>query len=93
MKFALLMTILAGCALFALGVVVALYRHKHKVTNIHPLIGAQGEVITALAPDGTVLIKGELWAARSFDRTLISTTAHVEIAGSEDHLLLVKPSE
>ena len=33
--------------------------------GLHNMIGCQGEVVSRLAPEGMVRIKGELWRARS----------------------------
>ena len=44
---------------------------------------------TSLNPEGTVLVKGELWRARSVDGRTIAGGARVQVVGAEHHLLLV----
>jgi len=36
-----------------------------QLVGLHNMIGCQGEVVSPLAPEGVVRIKGELWRARS----------------------------
>lgn len=89
-KLILLITILGGLALAALGLVVALYRHKNKSSKEQLLLGQIARVVTPLTPDGAVIVEGELWPARSANRDSIVTDTVVQVVGSEDHLLLVK---
>ena len=90
MKFILLIAILASFALVALAVVIALYQHKKKSLGEVRLIGEVGQVNTNLSPDGSVMVQGELWPARSIDGTFIAPPNLVRIVGTQDHLLLVK---
>lgn len=89
-KFILLTAILAGFALIALAIVIALYRHKKTSAGELRLIGELCQVNTNLTPDGTVMVQGELWAARSIDGAVVAPRSMVRIVGAQDHLLLVK---
>lgn len=90
MKLILLTAILALFALIALAIVIALYRHKRKSSGEVRLIGELCEVKTNLTPDGTVIVQGELWPARSIDGTFIAPPDLARVVGTQDHLLLVK---
>lgn len=89
-KLILLTAILALFALIALAIVIALYRHKRKSPGEVRLIGELCRVNTNLTPDGTVIVQGELWPARSIDGTFIAPPEPVRVVGTQDHLLLVK---
>ena len=89
-KFALLIGVLTGVAGLATLVVVALYLHKRAGAGDIKLIGELARVDTKLEPEGTVIVCGELWRARSKDGGHISTRARVRVVGFEDHLVLVE---
>jgi membrane-bound ClpP family serine protease len=89
-KLILLTAILASFALIAVAIVIALYRHKKRSTGEIRLIGELCRVNTSLTPDGTVMVQGELWPARSIDGTFIAPPDLACIVGTQDHLLLVK---
>jgi membrane-bound serine protease (ClpP class) len=76
-------------ALIALAL-VALSRHKKSGTGQLQLLGAEGLVQAELRPEGAVLIKGELWRARSIDGTQIAVRERVEVAAVDGHLIVVK---
>jgi len=54
-------------------------------------IGATGFVNTKLDPDGSILIDGELWCARSKHGAVVDPTKKVIVVGAQGHLLLVEP--
>jgi len=54
------------------------------------LIGAAGRVETTLTPDGTVIIGGELWPARSIDGLVIASRCRVRVVSVDDLSLLVE---
>jgi membrane-bound ClpP family serine protease len=89
-KLILLIAILALFALIALAIVIALYRHKRASLGEVRLMGELCQVNTNLAPEGTVIVQGELWPARSIDGTSIAPPDLVRVVGTQDHLLLVK---
>ena len=93
MKFLILVCILALTVTLSLAIVVALYRHKKASSGSIHVIGETGEVVSDLAPEGTVLVHGELWRARSGDGSPLNAGTRVLVAGVKDHLLMVNPSE
>ena len=90
MKLILLIVMLSGCALMALSLVVVLYRHKKTSSRKDLVPGQTGQVVTSLHPEGTVMVAGELWPAKSADDNPISSGTRVRVVGSRDHLLLVE---
>jgi membrane-bound ClpP family serine protease len=58
-----------------------------------PLIGESGRVETTLTPEGTVIVGGELWAARSTDGLVIASQRRVRVVGVDDLSLLVEACE
>lgn len=90
MKLALLIGVLTSVAALATLVVVALYHHKNAGVAGVKLVGELGQVDTNLNPEGTIIVYGELWRARSKDGTHIPTPARVRIIGFENHLAVVE---
>lgn len=90
MKLFLLIGILAFVALAALGMVLALYQHKRGAAGEVRLIGEIAEVEAALNPEGTVIVGGELWRAKSKDGSVIPVRARVRVVGFEGHLAVVE---
>jgi membrane-bound serine protease (ClpP class) len=90
MKLFVLFAILATVALLAVGVVVALYRHKRASVGEIRLIGEIAHVDAELDPEGTVIVRGELWRARSNTGASIPSNARVRVVGLHDLLLLVE---
>jgi membrane-bound ClpP family serine protease len=89
-KLVYLIAILASIALIALIIVIALYHHKKSVAGEVLLLGRCCEVNTSLTPEGTVLVQGELWRARSVDETSILAPTSVRIVGTKNYWLVVK---
>ena len=73
-----------------IAAVLALLRHKKSGTGGIQLLGAEGVVQSELDPEGTVLIEGELWRARSLEGTSIVGPVRVEVVAVDGHLLVVK---
>jgi membrane-bound serine protease (ClpP class) len=71
----------------------ALSRNKKTATLDLPLNGAQARVEKRLDPEGTIMVQGELWRARSRSGQAIETNSLVLIVGTHDHLLLVERIE
>jgi membrane-bound serine protease (ClpP class) len=90
MKLFLLFAILATPAFLATLLVVALYRHKKAGAGEIKLIGEPATVETKLDPVGAVVVRGELWQARSKDGSVIPARARVCVVGFEGHLALVE---
>ena len=93
MKFLILIAILALTITVSLAIVIALYRHKKASGDPIHVVGATGEVASDLVPEGTVLVHGELWRARSGDGTNLIARTRVRVVGVEGHLLVVDPSQ
>ena len=69
--FAASLFVLVALALF----VAALWRHKRAATGDVDLMGAAASVETALEPEGSVLVRGELWRARLVRARVLSAAA------------------
>jgi membrane-bound ClpP family serine protease len=82
--------VLVVCIVLTASVLAARSRHKKAGTDHIRLVGSTGLVDTKLAPQGTVLIQGELWHACSNDGIELEPGCKVEVVGSRDHLLLVR---
>jgi membrane-bound ClpP family serine protease len=80
--------LLGGCAS---AVALQSYLHK-RYSNAESLISAGGTVHTALSPKGSVLIRGELWLARSATGNTIPEGSKVTVVGVTNHRLLVAAS-
>jgi membrane-bound serine protease (ClpP class) len=65
-------------------------RHHKRHSSFEHLIDSSGVVAQELDPKGAVLIRGELWLARSIDGSSIPAHTQVTVVGTEDHLLLVR---
>ena len=89
-KLLLLIGVLTCVAALATFVVVALYLHKRAGAGDIKLIGELARVDTKLEPEGTVIVCGELWRARSKDGAHIAPCARVRVVGFEGHLALVE---
>lgn len=90
MKLILLIGVLGGVAALATLVVIVLYIHKKAGAGDIKLIGEVAQVETKLDPEGTVIVGGELWRARSKHGVHISARAKVRVVGFEGHLALVE---
>jgi len=71
-------------------VIVAASRHKKAATGELNLMGAVASVETTLEPEGSVLIRGELWRARSSAGETIERGQSVRVTGASGHLLEVE---
>ena len=87
---AYLLLALALALLFLAIVGVSLWKHKKSGMGRVQLLGATAYAQTELDPEGSVLIAGELWRARSVDGTSIAADEQVEVVQVQGHLLLVK---
>lgn len=82
--------VLGSGLLLVLLVIVAASRHLKAATGELNLMGAVASVETTLEPEGSVLISGELWCARSLDGTTIERGRTVRVMGASGHLLEVE---
>jgi membrane-bound serine protease (ClpP class) len=84
--------LIMGLLLVAVAVyVIVLSRHHKAATGELALVGAQACVETALEPEGAVLVRGELWRARSLSGGRLERGCRVRIVGASAHLLEVEP--
>ena len=81
--------LLAGLALAL--IVVTLSRHKKGALGELDLMGARASVETTLEPEGSVLVRGELWRARSRTGVSIERGREVRVVGASQYLLEVEP--
>jgi membrane-bound ClpP family serine protease len=82
--------IVASFSLLVAALVAVLSRHKKAGAGDIKLIGEIATVETRLEPEGTIVVCGELWRARSNDGGIISPRARVRVVGHENHLALVE---
>jgi membrane-bound ClpP family serine protease len=75
-----------------LGFVLFLHLHKRSSKSQSP-ISSLATVHTRLAPNGSVLVDGELWLARSIDGNTIPERAQVTVVGLRNHHLLVTQNQ
>jgi membrane-bound ClpP family serine protease len=62
---------------------------KKPVVGLPDMVGARGKAVSALAPDGTVRIKGELWESKAEGRK-INAGADVTVVGQDGLKLIVR---
>ena len=93
MSLILVISIVSGLALVVAALIAALSRHKKAGAGDIKLMGETGWVDTQLDPEGTVLVHGELWRARSSDGSIILSHASVRVVGFQDHFVLVRVCE
>ncbi len=76
--------------LASLVLLITLRSHLHKkYPTSDSLISSHGTVDAPLAPEGSVIIDGELWMARSANGSTIPARTKIKVIGFEDHLLMV----
>lgn len=93
MKRLILIGMLAFVVALSAAIVVALYRHKKALSTTSRILGEIGAVASALMPEGSVVVQGELWRARSRDGSTIAADRRVRVVGVDGHLLLVEVCE
>jgi len=70
---------------------IAYLSRRKKTTKVDlPLIGSSAIVDQALNPEGTVIVRGELWNACSSHGQLIVEQTRVSVVRLRDHLLVVE---
>ena len=62
---------------------------KKPVVGLTDMVGSKGRVVSRLAPEGLVRIKGELWESKSAGRR-INTGEEVTVVGQEGLRLIVR---
>lgn len=103
----MLVTFIYICAFLFAGFAVMLFllwRHKKAGTGEVTLVGALASVEESLAPEGAVLVRGELWRARlkhSADAAqadarlsmIVERGSRVRVVGASGYLLEVKVAD
>ncbi|HEV7858520.1 MAG TPA: NfeD family protein [Pyrinomonadaceae bacterium] len=90
MLIGLLLLVALAVGLF---LIAAMSRHHKGATGELELMGAEASVEATLGPQGTVLIRGELWPARARTGATVERGCKVLVVGAEGHLLQVEPIE
>ncbi len=83
---AVVMLLIAACVLFAF-----VWHHRKGAMGNLNLTNRKGVVETTLAPEGAVLIAGELWRACSKTSERVERGQAVHVCGARGHLLIVTP--
>ena len=86
----LLPAILIICSLLAVALIAYKSRRHKARTDDRPLVGSGAVVDKQLNPEGTVLVRGELWNACSLRGGNIPSLTQVKVVGLRKHLLLVE---
>ncbi|HEX8922408.1 MAG TPA: NfeD family protein [Pyrinomonadaceae bacterium] len=81
--------LLAGLVLAL--IIAALSRHKKAGAGELDLMGARAVVETRLEPEGSVLVRGELWRARLRTGGCVERGRAVRVVGASQYLLEVEP--
>jgi membrane-bound serine protease (ClpP class) len=86
----LVASLFAGLALML--AIAAASRHKKAAQGELGLMGALASVETTLTPEGSVIVRGELWRARSRTDGKLEKGRTVRVVGASAHLLEVEPT-
>ena len=89
MIFSLLIALIAMALLLSMFVVALSLRKRFANSDLQ-LIGESARVETSLAPNGSVIVNGELWPARSMNGEVIPAQSPVRIVAVRDLSLLVE---
>ncbi|HAF13227.1 MAG TPA: hypothetical protein DHU55_12130 [Blastocatellia bacterium] len=90
MRLSFVTILVAIVAALGIALIAALWRRKKAGTGNVNLLGETARVVSLLNPEGTVLVFGELWRAKSNSGHFIQPHARVRIVGFQGHLLLVE---
>ena len=90
--WSVLVPAVAAVTIFAAVVVFAVGRtlRRAPVAGVDELVGRIGRAVTALAPEGTVFVRGEHWTARA--EGPVTEGSRVEIVAVEGMRLRVRPA-
>jgi membrane-bound ClpP family serine protease len=88
LSYAILFLILFTCSLGA--TIAYISRRKKTMKDDLPLLGSSAIVDQSLNPEGTVIVRGELWNACSSHGQLIVAQTRVRVVRLRDHLLVVE---
>ena len=78
-------------AAFSMGNFVFVTRvlRRQTLVGLPTMVGMRGKVISPLSPEGQVMIKGELWGAKSIDGDM-DTGEAVTVVGQDSLQLIVR---
>jgi membrane-bound serine protease (ClpP class) len=81
--------------IFMISGMPSLVRTRFSTTTIGRewMIGEMGEVVTEVAPDGTVRVRDALWRARANRLTPLSVGDRARVVAIEGTVLEVEPEE
>ena len=88
----LIIALASTVLIFVLATIAALSRHKKAGTGELNLVGAVAFAETNLEPEGSVLVRGELWRARSRSGETVKSGCDVRVVGARGYLLEVEPT-
>jgi membrane-bound serine protease (ClpP class) len=85
--------VVAGTALFMVAGMPSMVRARFSTPTIgrESMVGEVGEALVAVAPDGTVQVRGAPWRARTNRATPIEAGEAVRVVGIDGLLLEVEP--
>jgi membrane-bound ClpP family serine protease len=86
----LFLVILLASSLGAVTMIAYSSRRKKTRKDDLPLLGSSAVVDQPLNPEGTVIVRGELWHACSSHGQSIATQTKVSVVRLRDHLLVVE---
>lgn len=89
MIFSLFIALIAMALLLAAFVLVLVLRKRFANSELQ-MVGESARVETPLAPNGSVIVNGELWPARSTNGNEIPAQTRVKIVAVQDLSLLVE---
>ena len=92
--FAVLIGVMAAYAVFAVVDFQFVTRilKRQTVVGLPTMIGTKGKVVSPLAPEGQVIIKGELWGAEAIDGN-IGIGEVVTVVGQDSLKLIVRKED
>jgi membrane-bound serine protease (ClpP class) len=82
--------VLVSLLITGVSLIALLSRRKKARIGEPCLLGARGSVETTLKPEGSILIRGELWRARSRSGLPIERGQGIRVVGASGHLLEVE---
>ena len=86
--------LLGALVLGLLAALSVLSRRKKHPPPASGLVGRLASVETPLAPEGAVMVDGELWRARTRSGACVgSGRLNVRVVGARGHLLEVEPED
>lgn len=89
MIFSLLIALVAMALLLSMFVSALSLRKRFANSDLQ-LIGKSARVETSLAPNGSVIVNGELWPAQSTSGEVIPAQSRVKIVAVQDLSLIVE---